>query len=97
MGVASANGRRPRSIDGRPYPDHLKPYEKLDEPLLGLLDQLQPATFDQLSDAVSDLRVRAALPRWLASAQWRHLIVRGKTPDGLRSYGLAADTSPRGR
>ncbi len=93
MSIVRSRASRPRSNDGRPYPPYLKAYEKLDEQLLGILEVLHSATFDDLSGAVSDLRVRAALPRWLASAQWRHLITRGKTPDGLRSYELASDST----
>ncbi len=58
-------------------PDHLRNYHQLDAQLLPLVMSMKPVTFDQLSVAVEDPRVRAALPHWLASAQWRGLVARG--------------------
>lgn len=66
----------PRTVDGRRYPPHLRVYEQFDAQLLPLLAQLGEATFDDLSIRVTDRRARAALPRWLTSAEWRGLVER---------------------
>jgi hypothetical protein len=88
---------RPRSSDGREYPAHLRAYERLDRDLLPLVADLQPVTFDELSLAVSDVGARAALPRWLASAQWRGILDRpGSLAGKPRAYRIAAQT-PAGR
>ena len=79
----------PPSPDGRSYPDHLRPYEQLDKELLPIVEGLQPVSFDTLSAAVHDARQRAALPRWLASAQWRGLLDRATPSTGDRAYSLA--------
>lgn len=85
-----AQPKRPRSSDGRTYPAHLRAYETLDESLLPLVEKLEPVTFDQLSVAVGDARARAALPRWLASAQWRGILDRpGALPGRPRAYRIA--------
>ena|SRR5947209_6348214 len=73
---SSLDSDAPRTTDGRTYPDHLRPYEQLDEELLPLLGDDAPHTFDDLSARVADARVRASLPRWLASATWRGLVAR---------------------
>jgi hypothetical protein len=84
----------PRSPDGRSYPEHLRPYERLDDQLLPLFVALAPATFDELSLAVGDARVRAALPRWIASAQWRGLVQRQDTTTrGPWAYGLGPEAA----
>lgn len=72
----------PRTLDGRSYPDHLRPYETYDETLLPLLDGYE-LTFDELVGAVADGRVQASVPRWLASAEWRGLVER-RGPNGQR-------------
>jgi hypothetical protein len=68
--------KTPRTLDGRRYPEHLRAYEALDEQLVPVVAQWQPATFDVLSAHVTDPRARAVLPRWLASAEWRGLVER---------------------
>jgi|HubBroStandDraft_6_1064221.scaffolds.fasta_scaffold331285_3 hypothetical protein len=85
----TATGEPPTSPDGRSYPDHLRPYERLDGDLLPIVQDLQPVSFDTLSAAVRDVRQRAALPRWLASAQWRGLLERETPSTGSRAYSLA--------
>jgi hypothetical protein len=81
----------PRTLDGRSYPDHLRPYEVHDQELLPLIARMQPATFDRLSIAVDDPRLRAVLPRWLASAQWRGLVERlDPTTRSPRRYQLGS-------
>jgi hypothetical protein len=71
------SGRAPRT-DGRGYPTHLHAYEEFDDRMLEATASLRaPFTFDDLAAAVgADLRLRDALPRWLASAEWRKLIRR---------------------
>jgi hypothetical protein len=77
----------PRTLDGREYPEHLRAYHRYDGVLLPLVASLAPATFDDLSLAIEDARVRAALPRWLASAEWRGLVERGDgTLGSSRAY-----------
>jgi hypothetical protein len=74
--VRSLGSARPRTLDGRTYPEHLRPFEIHDQVLLPKVAQLQPVTFDKLSVIVEDPRLRAVLPQWLASAEWRGLIER---------------------
>jgi hypothetical protein len=84
----------PRTLDGRAYPDHLRVYETYDDSLLPVVAQLAPATFDALSIVIADPRMRAALPRWLASAEWRGLVQRfDPSMRSPRTYGLG----PEGR
>jgi hypothetical protein len=79
----------PRTLDGRSYPEHLRVYEGLDEALLPVVAHLEPATFDDLSIAIDDPRLRASLPRWLASAEWRGLVQRlDPSTRAPRTYGL---------
>lgn len=86
---ATLDSSTPHTLDGRPYPDHLRPYEKLDDELLRLFGEGDSRTFDELSLLVDDLRVRAALPRWIASATWRGLIERAPDSNGgPRRYSL---------
>lgn len=82
----------PRTLDGRSYPEHLRAYEGLDDALLPVVAQLEPATFDDLSIAIDEPRLRASLPRWLASAEWRGLIQRlDASMRGPRTYGLGPE------
>lgn len=71
-----------QTVDPRREPEHLKAYHGLDEQLLPLVVERAPVTFDQLSVAVESPRVRAVLPSWLASAQWRGLVARGRDRAG---------------
>lgn len=66
----------PKTIDGRSYPDYLRPFERHDPTLLQLVERLQPVAFDQLSREIGDPRQQAILPQWLASAEWRGKIER---------------------
>lgn len=70
----------PRTLDGRAYPAHLRGYERLDHEMLALLADGRPHTVNELSIHIPDIRSRAALPHWLASARWRDLIDRA--PNG---------------
>jgi hypothetical protein len=77
----------PRTLDGRPYPDHLRAYEQRDLQLLPLLGDGEPHTFDGLSLQIVDPRARSALPRWIASATWRGLVTRMRdSNDGPTAY-----------
>ncbi|MCW3026795.1 MAG: hypothetical protein JWN81_6 [Solirubrobacterales bacterium] len=73
---ASLDTDTPRTLDGRLYPAHLKVYERYDVLLLRLAMELDPFRKDSLEAHVEDQRVRAAVPRWLASAEWRGIIRR---------------------
>jgi hypothetical protein len=81
--------KTPRTIDGRRYPAHLRAYEQFDAEILPLLADLGHATFDDLSIRVADPKVRAVLPRWLASAEWRSIVERhGPSAHQPRTYEL---------
>jgi hypothetical protein len=81
--------KRPKALDGRSYPTYLRSYEVFDQTVLPVLAQHQPATFDDLSVHIDDPKARAALPRWLASAEWRSLVERhGPSKRGPRTYML---------
>jgi hypothetical protein len=82
----------PSTLDGRKYPEHLKPYEQFDDVMLPLFGGGR-RTFDELSFAVDDPKIRAALPRWIASATWRGLIERAPTNGGPRGYVVTARAS----
>jgi hypothetical protein len=82
----------PRTLDGREYPGHLRPYEAYDNALLPVVARLAPTTFDRLSIAIPDARMRASLPRWLASAELRGLVQRlDTTMASPRTYGLGPE------
>jgi hypothetical protein len=74
--VSSLDSGTPRTLDGRVYPEHLRPYEDLDAELLPLAAELGRFTFDELTTVVADPKVRAVLPHWLSSAEWRALVAR---------------------
>lgn len=82
----------PRTLDGRSYPDRLRAYHVYDAQLLPLVSELEPGTFDDLSVHIGDARLRSALPRWLASAEWRGLVERRDgSMRGPRTYGLGPE------
>jgi hypothetical protein len=76
LDLATLDSDTPRTIDGRPYPDHLRAYESLDSELLPLAALLGEFTHDDLALRIENGKVRSVLPRWLASAEWRGLIER---------------------
>jgi hypothetical protein len=83
--------KSPKSLDGRKYPAHLRLYEQFDSVVLPVVAQLEPATFDDLSMRIEDPKARAALPRWLASAEWRSLVERHEpSARGPRTYVLGS-------
>ena len=73
---ATVDSGRPRTYDGREYPEHLKVYEGYDEVLLPILASLGEATMTDVAAMVDDAKVRSIVPRWMASAEWRVLIKR---------------------
>jgi hypothetical protein len=66
----------PKTLDGREYPEHLKAYHAYDAEFLSIAARLGEFTFDDLAARVTDPKMRAMIPRWLASAEWRGLIER---------------------
>lgn len=76
LDLSTLDSDRPRTLDGREYPDHLKPYEAYDPELLPIAARIGEFTFDDLAARVPDPKMRAMIPRWLASAEWRGLIER---------------------
>jgi hypothetical protein len=91
MDPRSLTTNTPRTRDGRAYPEHLRAYEAFDDVILPLLDEHVPLTFDDLSSRIEDPRAAALLPRWIASARWRDLIVPRDDPShGPRRYVLSS-------
>lgn len=79
----------PRTRDGRRYPEYLRAYEQYDPVLLPVLAETEPATFDQIGDAVGEAKARSVLPHWLSSAEWRGLVERRDPAKHLpRTYVL---------
>lgn len=87
--------KRPRTLDGRRYPLHLREFEAYDAVILTVLKEIEPATFDDIVARLDDPKACAALSGWVTSAQWRGLIeVDRSTPRrGPWTYELG----PRGR
>jgi hypothetical protein len=87
--------KRPRTLDGRRYPLHLREYEQFDDSILPVVAELEPATFDELIVRLDDPKARAALGGWLMSAGWRGLVDQDRNPRrrGPWTYVLG----PRGR
>lgn len=85
---------RPRTLDGRRYPLHLRDFEAYDDVILAVLAEIEPATYDDIVARVDDAKARAAVSNWLTSARWRGLIeVDRSTPRrGPWTYALG----PRG-
>jgi hypothetical protein len=87
--------KRPRTLDGRRYPLHLREYEAYDTAILAVLAEIEPATYDDIEARLDDRKTSAALAGWVTSARWRGLIeVDRSTPRrGPWTYELG----PRGR
>lgn len=92
----------PRTLDGRAYPDHLRPYERLDADLLPIAVSLGEFESSELGSAIEDRRVATSVSRWIASAEWRGLISRQDrsmsdrrtyAPDGPRVQRRLAELS----
>jgi hypothetical protein len=93
----SSSERIRQSADGRDYPPHLRAVEKYDEEFIQALAELGSATFDQLSLRARDRKARAALVRWLSSAQWRGIVQRQDEPAGPHTYRLTPSGVQRSR
>jgi hypothetical protein len=50
----------------------------LDATVLPIVAKVRRGTFDDIALRIKDPEVRAQLPRWLTSAQWRNLITMSK-------------------
>jgi hypothetical protein len=81
---------RPKTLDGREYPEHLEPYEAIDDQMLAWASSAGEFYADGLySLAESVSRLVAPGPRWLASAEWRGLIERrDRTMADDRTYAI---------
>lgn len=66
----------PRTLDGRSYPDRLRPSERFDDVFLPHVRRRRPVTVNELFRAVPDTRLQGELYSWLNSAEWRGLIER---------------------
>lgn len=67
----------PRTLDGRSYPDRLRPSERFDDVFLPHVRPRRPVAVNELVAAAgADVGLQAALYSWLNSAEWRGLIER---------------------
>jgi hypothetical protein len=66
----------PRTLDGRRYPNYLRAYERHDEELLALVEQLGDPTLNKLVVEARDPQMRSVISPWVASAEWRGLLDR---------------------
>jgi hypothetical protein len=82
--------KRPRTLDGRRYPLHLREFETYDDVILPVVAEIGPATYDDIEARLDDRKTSAALSGWVTSAQWRGLIeVDRSTPRrGPWTYSL---------
>lgn len=87
--------KRPRTLDGRRYPLHLREFEAYDTVILAVLTEIEPATYDDIVAGIDDPKARAAVSTWLTSARSRGLIEvdRSVPRRGPWTYTLG----PRGR
>lgn len=87
----------PRTLDGRSYPDRLRPSERFDDVFLPHVRRRRPVTVSELVAAAGgDVRLEAELYSWLNSAQWRGLIE--PAPDaGRKAYVLGPVGRARAR
>jgi hypothetical protein len=86
--------KRPRTLDGRRYPLHLREFEPYDTVILAVLAEIEPATYDDIEARLDNPKVAAELSGWVTSAEWRGLVeVDRSTPRrGPWTYSLG----PRG-
>jgi hypothetical protein len=82
----------PTTVDGRVYPERLREFERFDDQLLPFIRPYHAATVNELLRSVQDPKLRAVMPRWLSSAEWRGLVERRKS-EGPWAYVLG----PKGR
>jgi hypothetical protein len=87
--------KRPRTLDGRRYPLHLREYERYDDVILPVIAELEPVTYDYIEARLDDPKVAAELSDWVTSAEWRGLVeVDRSTP---RRIPWTYSIGPRGR
>lgn len=74
---ATLNSGTPRTIDGRAYPAHLRPYESFDVDLLPIAIDLEEFGKSRLEAEAAGRGCDSFLvSKWLASATWRGLVER---------------------
>lgn len=66
--------KRPRTLDGRRYPLHLREYEQYDDAILPVIAELEPVTYDYIEARLDDPKAAIALAGWVTSAEWRGLV-----------------------
>jgi DNA-binding MarR family transcriptional regulator len=82
-------------LDGRSYPEHLRPYETYDEELLSRFLEIGEASANELALSVDPARLRSLVSRWLASAEWRGLVERQDHDRGRRRTYAVTDRGRR--
>jgi hypothetical protein len=81
-----------QAVDGRTYPDYLRPYERFDGDLLAKVAQLREPTLNQITQSADSPRQASAVSPWLSSAEWRGLLDRVDEDElaGKRRYRLSS-------
>jgi len=87
--------KRPRTLDGRRYPLHLREFEAYDDVIVAVLGEIEPATFDDIVARLDDRKTSAALSGWITSARWRGLIEVDRSTPRRRPWTYSL--GPRGR
>jgi hypothetical protein len=87
--------RRPRTLDGRRYPLHLREFEQYDDLILPVVAELEPATYDDIVARIDHPKVAAAVSGWVTSARWRGLIEVDRSTPRRRPWTYSL--GPRGR
>jgi hypothetical protein len=87
----SAESRHAVAQDGRPYPEHLRAFERYDKPMLELVTGASQ-TFNEIAAGTDDSELQAVLARWLTSAQWRGLVqhIPSTDADAVDTFHLTA-------
>jgi hypothetical protein len=86
---STLDSETPRTLDGRRYPEHLRPYEAYDAEFLRRLAQIGEASANEIALSIDSPRLRSLVSRWLASAEWRGLIERHDDGvAGRRTYAV---------
>lgn len=86
LDVSTLDSGTPRSLDGRTYPERLRPYERFDRDLLPVVAEGGAVGVDDLAVSGVPYFSRSLALRWMQSAEWRGLLERraGRS----RSYAL---------
>jgi hypothetical protein len=87
--------KRPRTLDGRRYPLHLREFEAYDDVILAVVAELEPATYDDIEARLDDPKVAIALAGWVTSAEWRGLVEVDRSTPRCRPWTYSL--GPRGR